>query len=87
MIEGKTCNDEVGLINKIIKLQLRRKEKHAAAKEFESLVNMNERLDVNMKSLIGEAITLFKSESTTEMNKAVKEEVHRYLNSCIVFNK
>ena len=79
--------DDRVIFDKIIKASLRRKELHSVAKEFEALVNLEERLDTNLKGLIGEAITNFKSEVNTEYNNTVKEIVKKYLKSSIVFNK
>ena len=79
--------DDRIIFDKIIKASLRRKELHSVAKEFEALVNLEERLDTNLKGLIGEAITNFKSEVNTEYNNTVKEIVKKYLKSSIVFNK
>ena len=79
--------DDRIIFDKIIKASLRRKELHRVAKEFEALVNLEERLDTNLKGLIGEAITNFKSEVNTEYNNTVKEIVKKYLKSSIVFNK
>ena len=79
--------DDRVIFDKIIKVSLRRKELHSVAKEFEALVNLEERLDTNLKGLIGEAITNFKSEVNTEYNNTVKEIVKKYLKSSIVFNK
>ena len=79
--------DDRIIFDKIIKASLRRKELHSVAKEFEALVNLEERLDTNLKGLIGETITNFKSEVNTEYNNTVKEIVKKYLKSSIVFNK
>lgn len=81
------ASDDRGLIDKILKMQLKRKERYSVAKEFEALINLDERLDANLKGLIGEAIVNFKSESTTEFNNEVKEAVKKYLKGCIIFNK
>ena len=79
--------DDRVIFDKILKSSLKRKELHSVAKEFEALVNLEERLDTNLKGLIGEAITNFKSEVNTEYNNTVKEIVKKYLKSSIVFNK
>lgn len=81
------ASDDRLLFDKLVKLQLKRKERLTSCKEFEMLVNLEERIDANMKGLIGEAITNYKSESNTEYIKDVKDTVKRYLNNCIVFNK
>ncbi len=85
-MEYRTTDDRA-IFDNIIKVSLRRKERHSVAKEFEALVNLEERLDANLKGLIGEAITNFKSEVNTEYNNDVKEIVKKYLKSCNVFNK
>ena len=79
--------DDRVIFDKILKSSLKRKELHSVAKEFEALVHLEERLDVNTKGLIGEAIANFKSEVTSEHNNNVKEIVKKYLKSCTVFNK
>ena len=79
--------DDRVIFDKILKLSLKRKERHSVAKEFEALVNFEERLDANIRGLIGEAIANFKSEANSEYNNDVKEIVKKYLKSCVTFNK
>jgi len=79
--------DDRTVIDKILKVSLRRKEGFSITKEFEALINLDERLDANLKGVIGEAITNFKSEVNSEYTSDIKELVKKYLRNCVTFNK
>jgi len=78
---------EVSIDVKLAKIFKIKQERISKAKLLEEVINDSKILDANMKSVVGEALSSYRNDVSTEMNKLVRQTISVYLNSEKMFNK